>query len=103
MKDIGEQGELLSLVMERRHPFRLRANDIIRIDGKLCRIIRVNECAAVVLMNRGTREFSTRFDKRVRIKQPPVTFRISANSEVEIVNRKARKKRKQNETERRVT
>jgi hypothetical protein len=90
-----EQGELFGLVLQRRHPFRLRANDVIRIDGKLCRIIRVNECAAVVLMNRGMREFSTRFDKRVRIQPSPVTFRISVNTETEILNRKTSKKRKQ--------
>ena len=30
MKVISEQGELFGLVLERRHLFRLRANDIIR-------------------------------------------------------------------------
>jgi hypothetical protein len=94
MKDIADQGELFGLVLQRRHPFRLRANDVIRVDGKLCWIIRVNECAAVVLMNRPVREFSTRFDKHVRIQPSPVTFRISPNTETEILNRKARKKRK---------
>jgi len=48
-----EQGELFGLVLERRHPFRLCANDIVRIGGRLGLIIRVNECAAVVLMNGG--------------------------------------------------
>ena len=90
MKDISEQGELFGLVLERRYPFRLRTNDIVRIGGRLGLIIRVNECAAVVLMNRRAREFSTRFDKRVRIQPSPVTFRISVNSETEILNRKAR-------------
>lgn len=96
MKVISEQGELFGLVLERRHPFRLRANDIIRVDGRLGLVIRVNECAAVVLLNRRPREFSTRFQP------PPVTFRISVNSETEILNRKARKKRKQTEIERRI-
>jgi len=95
MKHIAEQSELFGLVLERRHPFRLRANDVIRFDGKLCWVIRVNECAAVVLMNRPIREFSTRFDKPVRFQPPPVTFRISVNTETEILNRKASKKRKQ--------
>jgi hypothetical protein len=95
MNDACEQGELFGLVLQRRYPFRLRVNDVIRIDGNLCLVIRVNECAAVVLMNRRTREFSTRFDKRVRIQPPPMTFRISPNSEMEILNRKPRKKRKQ--------
>jgi len=92
MKD---QGELFGLLLERRYLFRLRANDIIRISGKLGRVIRVNECSAVVLVNRRVREFTTRFDKRVRIQPSPVTFRISPNAEAEILNRKARNKRKQ--------
>ena len=96
MKHIAEQSELFGLVLQRRHPFRLRANDVIRIDGKLGRVIRVNECAAVVLMNRRMREFTTRFDKRVRIQPSPITFRIGANSKIEVLNRKSRKKRKQN-------
>ena len=102
MKDIREQGEFFGLVLQQRHPFRLRANDVIRIDGKLCRIIRVNECAAVVLMNRRTREFTTRFDKQVRFHPPPVTFRISVNADTEILNRKAGRKHKQHKTERRI-
>ena len=69
--------------------------NVIRIDGKLGLVIRVSECSAVVLVNRRVREFTTRFDKRVRIRPSPVMFRISANSEAEILNRKARKKRKQ--------
>jgi hypothetical protein len=65
--------------------FRLQANDIVRIDGKLCRIIRITDCAAVVLMNRPPREFTTRFDKRVRFQPGPLIFRISPNAEVEII------------------
>lgn len=97
MKDIREQGELFGLVLQQRYPFRLRANDVIRVDGRLGLVIRVNECAAVVLMNRRPREFTTRFDRRVCIQPSPVTFRISVNSETEILNRKTRKKRKQRE------
>ena len=95
MKDIADQGELFGLVLQRQHPFRLRVNDIIRVDNRLGRIIRVTECAAVVLVNRRTREFTTRFDRHVRFQPSAVTFRISANSGTEILNRKARKKRKQ--------
>ena len=69
-----------------QHPFRLRAGDVIRFDGRLCRVIRVNECAAVITMNRPTREFKTRFDKPVRFQPPPALFRISSNAEVEILN-----------------
>lgn len=69
-------------------PFRLRAWDVIRINGRLARVIRVNECAAVVLMNQPVRDFKTRFDKPVRFQPPPATFRISPQSEVPILNRK---------------
>jgi hypothetical protein len=70
------------------HPFRLRAGDVIRFKDRLCRIVRVNECAAVVIMNRPVRDFKTRFDKPVRFQPPPMTFRISPQSEVPILNRK---------------
>jgi len=71
------------------YPFRLRAGDVIRLaDRKLCRVIRVSECAAVVIMNWPVREFKTRFDKPVRFQPSPVMFRISPDSEVEILNRK---------------
>ena len=71
------------------YPFRLRAGDVIKFNDRLCRVLRVNECAAVVLMNRPVRDFKTRFDKPVRFQPPPVTFRISPQSEVPILNRKA--------------
>jgi len=68
-------------------PFRLRAGDVIRYENRLCRVIRVNECAAVVIMNRRVRDFKTRFDKPVRFTPPPALFRISSNSSAEILNR----------------
>ncbi len=73
----------------RNYPFRLRAGDVFRFNGRLCRVIRVNACAAVVLMNRPVRDFKTRFDKPVRFQLPPAMFRISPQSEVPILNRKA--------------
>ena len=72
------------------YPFRLRAGDIFRFDGKLCRVVRVNYSSAVVIMNQPVRDFKTRFDKPVRFQPPPKMFRISPNSEVTILNRKAR-------------
>ena len=96
MEEPGQQAELSGLVTpHREQPFRLRVNDIIRIDGRLCRVIRVNECAAVVLMNRPPRQFKTRFDRLVRFQPKPVMFRISANSEVEVLNRPKPKPTKQ--------
>jgi hypothetical protein len=100
----GDQGELFKAVLGRlRHPFRLRVNDLIRIDGKLGRVIRVTECAAVVLVNQPPREFTTLFDKHVRFQPSPATIRISANSEIEILNRKASpQQRRHRQHERRV-
>ena len=72
------------------HPFRLRAGDIFRFDGRLCRVLRVNYSSAVVIMNRPVRDFKTRFDKPVRFQPPPARFYISPNSEVTILNRKAK-------------
>jgi hypothetical protein len=72
------------------YPFRLRAGDIFLLDSRLCRVIRVNDCAAVVIMNRPVREFKTRFDKPVRFQPPPARFYISPNSEIQILNRKVR-------------
>ena len=69
-------------------PLRLRAGDVIHFNGRLCRVLRVNDCAAVVLMNRPVRELKTRFDKPVRFQPPPAMFRISPQSEVPILNRK---------------
>jgi hypothetical protein len=96
MKEPGQQAELSGLVTPyREQPFRLRVNDIVRIDGKLCRVIHVSDCAAVVLMNRPPREFKTRFDRIVWFQPGPLLFRISPNSEVEVLNRTLRKPAKQ--------
>jgi hypothetical protein len=74
------------------YPFRLRAGDVLRLTGgKLCRVVRVNECSAVVVMNQPVRDFKTRFDKPVRFQPPPKRFRISPNSSVEILNRRPRR------------
>jgi len=69
-------------------PFRLCAGDVIRFNERLCRVIHVNECAAVVMMNRPVRDFKTRFDKPVRFHPPPVVFRISPQSQVPVLNRR---------------
>jgi hypothetical protein len=70
------------------YPFKLRAGDVIRLHERLCRVIRVNECSAVVIMNQRVRDFKTRFDKPVRFQQSPKLFRISPHSELPILNRK---------------
>jgi len=68
------------------HSFRLRAGDVIRMNNRLCRVVRVNASAAVVIVNQPARVFLTRFDKPVQFQPPPATFRISPNSESEILN-----------------
>lgn len=98
MSHIQRQDQGLGLIwrpLKRR--FRLRVGDVIRMDDRLCRVIRVTECAAVLIMNPPVRAFTTRFDRQVRFRPSPVTFRISPNSEVEILNRRpgAPKKRRQ--------
>src|SRR5690242_8054936 len=84
----AEQVELFGLVWRpSQYPFRLRVNDVIRIGDRLGRVIRVNECAAVVLINQSVREFTTRFDRHVRFQPPPLLIRISVNADAEILNR----------------
>ena len=83
------QAEFVGIIWQPfQHPFRLHAGDVFWFSGRLCRVIRVNESAAVILMNRPVREFKTRFDKAVRFQPSPATFRISPESEVEILNSK---------------
>ena len=69
------------------HPFRLRAGDLIEMDGKPCPIVRVTECAAVVAVAQPWREFTTLAGKRVQLQPAPKLVRISANSECPILNR----------------
>jgi hypothetical protein len=72
------------------YPFKLRAGDVFRFNDRLCRVIRVNECAAVVIMNQRVRDFKTRFDKPVRFQPPPKLFRVSPNAEAQVLNRRKR-------------
>ena len=67
--------------------YRLRAGDLIRFAGQPCRVLRVNDCAAVVAVTQAPREFTTLFGVRVRIQPKPALARISPNSPLEILNR----------------
>jgi len=67
--------------------FRLRAGDLIRYEGKPCRVLRVSESSAVVAVTKPAREFTTLFGVRVRIQPKPAIVRISPDSEVPILNR----------------
>ena len=73
------------------YPFTLRAGDVFKFNERLCRVVRVNYSAAVVIMSRPVREFKTRFDKPVKFQPPPHRFYVSPNSEVTVLNRKARR------------
>ena len=73
------------------YPFKLRAGDVFKIDNRLCRVVRVNECSAVVSMRQPVRDFKTRFDKPVRFQPPPKQFRVSPNAEVIVLNPRSRR------------
>ena len=73
------------------YPFKLRAGDVFKFNERLCRVLRVNYSAAVVIMSRPVREFKTRFDKPVKFQPSPHQFYVSPNSEVAVLNRKARR------------
>jgi hypothetical protein len=101
MSTNGQQAALPFWMLPFRHPFRLRVNDYVLIDGRLGRIIRVTESAAVVLVNRPPRQFTTRFDKPVWFRQPPIIVRIAANAEIDILNRKTCQQKRRRKRERR--
>jgi hypothetical protein len=67
--------------------FTLRAGDVIRYAGQNCRILRVNDCAAVVEVIQPPRTITPRFGKPVTIQPKPKLERISPNSEAEFVSR----------------
>ena len=67
--------------------FRLRAGDLIDYAGQSCRVVRVTDSSAVVALTRPPRDFTTLFGVAVHIQPKPALVRISANSEVPILNR----------------
>ena len=73
------------------YPYKLRAGDVFKFNARLCRVVRVNYSSAVVIMSQPVREFKTRFDKPVKFQPPPKRFYISPDSEVTVLNRKARR------------
>lgn len=86
------QTEFFGLVWltQQTHPHRLRSGDVIRFDNRLCRVLRVTDCSAVVVMNQLPRQFETRFRGPVKFQPSPKMFRISPNSESQILNRKCK-------------
>ena len=68
-------------------PYRLRPGDVIRYDGKPCRVVRVTDCAAVVAIAQPPRFFTTADGRTVRFTPKPHLVRISPNAEIPILNR----------------
>jgi len=69
------------------HILPLRAGDIIKFDGEPCRVVRVNESAAVIAIRQPLRTIKPRFAPPVTIQPAPKLAWISRNAEVEILNR----------------
>jgi hypothetical protein len=67
--------------------YTLRAGDLVEYDGQPCRVVRVNECAAVIEVIQPPRNFTTRFGKTVTFKPKPKLQRMSANAIIPILNR----------------
>ena len=67
--------------------YTLRAGDVVRYAGQNCRVIRVTDCAAVVAVIQKPRTITPRFGQPVTIQPRPKLERISAQSEIPILNR----------------
>jgi hypothetical protein len=65
----------------------LKAGNVIQLGGKICEVIRVTDCAAVIAVPQELRTFTPRFGKPVTIIPKPKLVRISPNSELPILNR----------------
>ena len=70
-----------------QNSFTLRAGDFVQYAGQPCRVVRVSESAAVVEVIQKPRTITPRFGKPVTIQPAPKRERISANSEIPILNR----------------
>ena len=67
--------------------YTLRAGDIVEYAGQPCRVVRVSDSAAVVAVIQKPRTITPRFGKPVTIQPAPKRERISAQSEIPILNR----------------
>ena len=67
--------------------YTLRPGDLVEYAGQPCRILRVNECWAVVEVMQPKRTITPRFGKPVTIQPKPKLARISPDSEIPILNR----------------
>jgi hypothetical protein len=67
--------------------FTLRAGDLVEYAGQPCRVLRVTDSAATVEVIQKPRTITPRFGKPVTIQPAPKRERISAQSEIPILNR----------------
>ena len=67
--------------------FTLRAGDVVEYAGQPCQVIRVTESAAVVAVVQKPRTITPRCGQPVTIQPRPKLERISAQSEIPILNR----------------
>jgi hypothetical protein len=66
--------------------YTLRVGDVVRYAGQDCRVIRVNDCAAVIAVVQKPRTITPRFGKPVTIQPGPKLLRISPQSQIPILN-----------------
>ena len=67
--------------------YTLRVGVCVEYAGQRCQIVRVTDCAAVVAVIQKPRTITPRFAKPVTIQPAPKLQRISAQSEISILNR----------------
>lgn len=67
---------------------RLQAGDVVEYHGRKCKVESVSPCCAVLRVPQPPREFFSRAGRKVRVKVPPATARISANAPLPILHRK---------------
>ncbi len=67
--------------------YTLRAGDVVEYAGQPCRVLRVNDCAAVVAVSVKPRTITPRFGQPVTLQPAPKHAWISPNSEIPILNR----------------
>ena len=67
--------------------YTLHVGDVVQYAGQHCRVVRVTESAAVIAVVQKPRTIVPRFGKPVTFTPAPKLERISAQSEIPILNR----------------
>ena len=67
--------------------YTLRPGDVVEYAGQPCQVVRVTESAAVIAVVQKPRTITPRFGKPVTFTPSPKLERISAQSEIPILNR----------------